>query len=152
MKKTVFLLVFLMVLTGCATVKVVDERGMPAPNYETVLSQPSYDIQTFQSIIRSVEISPESYEPEYLDLFKKYRVPKDKTRGIFISFRVVNPKGHKYILLKTIEHKTNNDFDFMKETVKLYTGNDKDKRGLLAVHWITEHTEFPLMLLITMET
>ncbi|HRR48626.1 MAG TPA: hypothetical protein P5293_01425 [Bacteroidales bacterium] len=132
MKKVVFLCVILMVVMGCATVKVVDERGMPAPNYETVLSQPSYGFQTVQSIVRTVEVSPESYEPEYLDLFKKYRIPKDKTKAITITFRLVNPKGAKYILAKTIEYKTNNEFEFSKRISILHRGSDKDKTWVIS--------------------
>ncbi len=130
MKKILLPFIAIMFLVGCATETIVYEQstGLPARNYEIYLTSPSRsEIKTIFHIVRTVEKSQESTVPEYLDLYREYKLPEKDTKGLHMVIRVWNPKKDKYKVVKVIEQRPQWEWEFKKTTTQIYTGNDVDK-------------------------
>jgi hypothetical protein len=130
MKKILLPFIAIMFLVGCATETIVYEQstGLPARNYEIYLTSPSRsEIKTIFHIVRTVEKSQESTVPEYLDLYREYKLPEKDTKGLHMVIRVWNPKKDKYKVVKVIEQRPEFEWDFNRKVTEIYNGSDEDK-------------------------
>jgi hypothetical protein len=129
-KKILLPFIAILFLMGCATETIVYEQstGLPARNYEIYLTSPSRsEIKTIFHIVRTVEKSPESTVPEYLDLYREYKFPENNTKGLHMVVRVWNPKKDKYKVVKVVEFRPEFAWDFERKVNELYNGSDEDK-------------------------
>lgn len=129
-KTRIFILIIIMVFSGCATTPIVYESstGMPAKNYEIYMTSPSRsEIKTIFHIVQNIETSRESYVPQYLDLYQEYKLDSTKTKDVNMVIRIYNPKKEKYRVIKVVESRPQWEWNFKKETIQIYNGNDVDK-------------------------
>ena len=129
MKKIMILFISLLMMTGCATVSVYESQtGLPARNYELIISSPSNSgIKTLFHIAQTLEVSQESSIPVYLNLYQSYSLDGDKTKRVEMVLRVMNPKKEKYRVFKEVSYRESFGWDYQTSSQDIYTGNDIDK-------------------------
>jgi hypothetical protein len=140
MRACIALILAVMALSfyGCATpqMTVIEKSsGLPALNYEINIRTPNPE-EKFNAIFyvtRSEEKSKYSFQPEYLDMFREtpHQIEQKKTAGLYMSLRLVNPKGLSYSVIHSVLYRKEGEKEFKRTDDKIYSGNDADKSWVI---------------------
>lgn len=128
MKKLLPIILILLVM-GCASKVMVYESqtGLPARNYELIISNPSNNIKTSFHIVQMLEVSQESSIPVYLNLYEKYSLDGEKTKRVEMVLRVLNPKKEKFRIFKEVKYREAFGWDYEESVQNIFVGDDTDK-------------------------
>jgi len=133
MKKFVYLFFVLLLLNACTQKIIVqDEEGIELPTEVVVMRNPELGIEVQALFLRIVEVSPESFYPQYLNSFDLNRFSYSdfkKTKEVFLWLNVLNPQKRYFKLWKRLKYGKKGDF----EDKLLYQGNASKKHFQISI-------------------